>query len=182
MPKKLPYRLVESKKIFKGYHITLFKDRFVLHRDKKKLVTRELVDHPGAVAILPLIQKNKLLLIRQFRYSSRGDLWEIPAGTLEKGEAALDCAQRELEEETGYKAKRWMFLTRFYLAPGISNEIMTLYRAQDLLKGRLHLDHDEWIKPKIVTIAKSLQMIRSGLIRDAKTILAILWLSGFKRK
>lgn len=171
------YRIVDSKKIYSGHCFTLFKDCFILDRAKGKLVTRELVAHPGAVAIVPFLRKNTLVLIRQFRYSAQGDLWEIPAGTLEKKEAPLSCAKRELEEETGFRASRWIFLTRFYLAPGISNEIMTLYRAEDLQPGVLHLDHDEWIRTREVSLQKALEMVRNGLIRDAKTILGILWAS-----
>ncbi len=174
MPRKT-YRIVESKKIYRGHCFTLYKDRFILDRAKDKQVTRELVAHPGAVAIVPFLRKNTLILIRQFRYSAQGDLWEIPAGTLEKNELPLSCAKRELEEETGFRASRWSLLTKFYLAPGISNEVMTLYRAEKLKAGTLHLDHDEWIVTREVSLPKALTMIENGQIRDAKTILAILW-------
>lgn len=173
--RRKPYRVLESKKIYRGHCITLYKDRFILDRAQDKQVTRELVAHPGAVAIVPFLRKNTLILIRQFRYSAQGDLWEIPAGTLEKNEAPLSCAKRELEEETGFRASRWRFLTKFYLAPGISNEVMTLYRAESLEAGTLHLDHDEWIIAREVSLPKALQMIEKGQIRDAKTILGILW-------
>ena len=174
MPRK-PYRILKSKKIYRGHCITLYKDRFILDRAQDKVVTRELVAHPGAVAIVPFLNKNTLLLIRQFRYSAQGDLWEIPAGTLEKNERPLFCAKRELEEETGFRTTRWRFLTRFYLAPGISNEIMTLYLAENLKAGTLHLDHDEWITTRKVSLPKALEMIQNGQIQDAKTILGILW-------
>lgn len=175
MSQKLPFKIVDSKTIFKGHYVTLFKDRFILKRAPSKIITREHVDHPGAVAIVPFTQKKTLLLIRQFRYSTKGDLWEIPAGTLERRERPLSCARRELEEETGFRAKTWRFLTRFYLAPGMSNEIMSLYEAKDLLPGKLHLDHDEWIRTSEVSVTEALRMIRRGLIRDAKSILGILW-------
>ena len=175
------YRVVESKKIYSGHCITLYKDRFILDRAKDKLVTRELVAHPGAVAVVPFLDKNTLILIRQFRYSAEGDLWEIPAGTLEKNETPLSCAKRELEEETGFRALRWHFLTRFYLAPGISNELMTLYRAEDLKPGTLNLDHDEWIHTREVSLQKALEMVRRGLFRDAKTILGILWAARVRK-
>lgn len=177
MPQRLPYKLIDSKAIFKGYRVTLFKDRFTLHRAPGKIVTREHVDHPGAVAVVPRFSKNKLLLIRQFRYSAKGDLWEIPAGTLELGEKPLTCAKRELEEETGYKAKKWRYLSRFYLAPGMSNEVMTLYEASDLVPGKLHLDHDEWIQTRAVSSSQALDMVRRGLVRDSKSILGILWVT-----
>ncbi len=176
---KRPYRLVESKTIYQGHIIRLVKDRFILNVAKNKLVTRELVVHPGAVVIIPFVNKNKILLLRQFRYAVKGDLWEIPAGTLEPGERTLICAKRELEEETGFKAKNWKLLTRFFPAPGISDELMTLYAAGALSAGHKNLDHDEWIEHSEVTLDQALRMIRSGKIRDGKTIAGILWAKNF---
>ncbi len=173
--KPKPYRIIKSKTIYSGHIIKLVKDRFTLHVAPNKVVTRELVIHPGAVAIIPFAQKDKIVLLRQFRYAAQGDLWEIPAGTLESGESTLTCAKRELEEETGFKARRWRKLSQFFLAPGISNEQMMLYRADDLYQGLKNLDHDEWIQHKIVSISLAKKMIRQGKIRDAKTIVGILW-------
>ena len=144
-----------------------------------KIVTREIVRHPGAVVIIPFVSPDKILLIRQFRYAANGDLWEIPAGTLESGEPTINCAKRELEEETGFKASRWKLLARFYPAPGISDELMTLYRADGLKTGRKNLDHDEWIEHETVSLAKAARMIRQGVIRDGKTIAAVLWARQF---
>ncbi|MGH7197464.1 MAG: NUDIX hydrolase [Candidatus Omnitrophota bacterium] len=179
MPAKPPYRILESRKLYRGFNFQLFKDRFVLDAARHKVVTRELVDHPGAVVILPFVDKKRILLLRQFRYAAKGDLWEIPAGTLEKGEQTLGCAKREIEEETGFRARRWKFLTRFFPAPGISNEMMTLYKAEGLVPGNKNLDHDEWIEHETVSLAKARRMIRTGEIRDAKTIIGVLWASTF---
>jgi ADP-ribose pyrophosphatase len=173
--KKETYRIISSKKIYDGHIIKLVKDRFILRAAPDKVVTRELVIHPGAVAIIPYAEKNKIVLLRQFRYAAQGDLWEIPAGTLEKGEATITCAKRELEEETGFRAKRWIKLGQFFLAPGISDEKMTLYRADHLYPGVKKLDHDEWIRHELVSVVRAKKMIRDGKIRDAKTIAGILW-------
>lgn len=181
MPKKLPYRIIESKAIYHGHNFRLFKDRFILNALKHKVVTRELIDHPGAVVILPFIDKKHILLLRQFRYAAQGDLWEIPAGTLEANEAELACAKREIEEETGFRATRWRLLTRFFPAPGLSNEMMTLYKAEGLVEGKKNLDHDEWIEHEVVSLKKACQMIRKGQIRDAKTIAALLWIACFEK-
>lgn len=170
-----PYRVIESNQIYSGYVIRLVKDRFVLDRAPGKVVTRELVHHPGAVVILPFVTRKKILLLRQFRYASKGDLWEIPAGTLERGEDAAVCARRELEEETGFRASRWRLLTRFYCAPGISNEMMTLFAAGGLRPGRKDLDHDEFIEHVEMPIDRALSLVRKGEIRDAKTIIGLLW-------
>ncbi len=179
LPKERQYRLVTSKTIYRGHIIRLVKDRFLLRRAPGKIVTRELVRHPGAVVVLPFLDKKRILLLRQFRYAAKGDLWEIPAGTLEPGERLLACAKRELEEETGFKAKKWERLTRFFPAPGISDEWMTLYRAQGLVQGQKDLDHDEWIEHEAVTLERARKMVRQGIIRDAKTILAVLWAFEF---
>lgn len=179
MPKKLPYRLVESRLIHTGHVFKLTKDRFILHAAPGKLITRDLVTHPGAVVVLPFADKDHILLLKQFRYAAKGDLWEIPAGTLEKGERPFACAKREIEEETGFRARRWKFLTRILPAPGISDEVMTLYAAFDLVPGRKNLDHDEFIEHKKVSVRRALQMIKKGEIRDAKTIVALLWHVSF---
>lgn len=175
----LPYKLVQSTTLYKGHIIQLVKDRFILDVAKNKVVTRELVIHPGAVVVLPFVDKKNILLLKQFRYACKGDLWEIPAGTLEKNEKELTCAKRELEEETGFKAKRWRFLTRFYPAPGISNEVMSLFQAEDLVLGAKNLDHDEWIEHHIFPLKEALRMVKNGKIQDGKTIAGILWAVSF---
>ena len=175
MPRSQTYRVVRSETIYKGRIVRLIKDRFVLRDHPGQLYTRELVVHPGAVVIIPFVDKKHILLLRQFRYAAKGDLWEIPAGTREKREAPLVCAKRELEEETGFRAAHWTYLTRFYPAPGMSDEIMTLYRAERLTPGKKDLDHDEWIEHEVVSLSRAKQMIRTGKIRDAKTIVGILW-------
>jgi ADP-ribose pyrophosphatase len=123
--------------------------------------------------------KKNIILLKQFRYAAEGDLWEIPAGTLEAGEKPLNCAKREIEEETGFKAKKWTFLTHFFPAPGISDEVMTLYKAEKLVPGRKNLDHDEWIEHKVVSLKNALKMIKNGQIRDGKTIAGLLWVDSF---
>ena len=177
---KPPYRIVESNLIYQGHIIRLVKDRFILNVAKNKIVTRELVLHPGAVVVIPFVDKDHILLLKQFRYAAKGDLWEIPAGTREKNERELICAKRELEEETGFKAKRWKLLTRFFPAPGISDELMTLYCAEALVQGRKNLDHDEWIEHQAVSMKEALRMIQQGKIRDAKSIVGILWGNIFR--
>ena len=175
MPKRLPYRVIQSNLIYQGHIVKFVKDRFILNREPKKIVTRELVLHPGAVVIVPYVDKKHILLLRQFRYAVKGDMWEIPAGTLETGEETLTCAKRELEEETGFRASKWKMLTRFFPAPGISDELMTLYRAEKLSPGRKNLDHDEWIEHETVSLKDARKMIRKGQIRDAKSIVGVLW-------
>ncbi len=181
MPVKPPYRIIESRELYRGHHITLFKDRFILDAVKDKVVTRELITHPGAVVIVPFASKKEILLLRQFRYSAKGDMLEIPAGTLERGEKPLTCAKRELEEETGFRAKSWTFLTKFYSAPGMTDEIMWLYRADGLVPGKKSLDHDEFITHETISLKRAETLVRTNRIQDGKTIAGILWALHFGR-
>ena len=182
MPAKkrsLLYSVRESRCLYDGFISKLVKDRFYLRGYPGKLFTRETLVHPGAVAILPWVDKKHIILLRQFRYAAKTFLWEIPAGTLEKGEHPLSCAKRELEEETGFSAKTFRKLSTFYPAPGVSSEIMHLFSANGLLPGQKHLDHDEWITHEVVAFRDALRMIQKGRIRDAKSIIAITWTRTF---
>lgn len=175
MTKARRYRVLASRTLHRGHIFELKKDRFSFHSQPGRVFTRETVRHPGAVVIVPFKSDGRVLLLRQFRYAADGDLWEFPAGTLRRGEPTLACAKRELEEETGFKAGRWKRLTAFFSAPGICDEVMTLYRASDLKPGRKNLDHDEWIEHREVPLARALRMAREGKIRDAKTLVGLFW-------
>lgn len=142
-----------------------------------KEMTRELVRHPGAVAIVPMISPNEIVMIKQFRYSARGEIWEIPAGTLEPNEAAAECAHRELIEEIGYQAGKLEPLGGFYTSPGFCNEYLHLFRATDLRPAQAHLDKDEQIEVHTMTLQQALQKIETGEIIDAKTIIGLLRIS-----
>jgi ADP-ribose pyrophosphatase len=132
-------------------------------------VTRECIEHPGAIAVVPIRPGNRVVLIRQYRFAVRGFLWEIPAGTLEPGESPRRCAGRELMEETGFRAGRLEPLGIFYTAPGFCNERMHLFLARDLRPARRRGDADEIIYPKTFPLTDALNMAITGRIRDAKT-------------
>lgn len=174
-----PYRTLASRKIHRGYVFDLVRDHFSLTAYPGKVFKRDLVVHPGAVVVLPFADRRRILMLKQFRYAAKSELWEIPAGTLEAGERPLACARRELEEETGFRGVRWTFLTKFYSAPGICDEIMWLYRADGLTIGRKDLDPDEWIEHREFTLDEAVRMVRSGRVRDAKSICGILWAAHF---
>lgn len=133
------------------------------------------MDHPGAVAIVPLIDKKNVILVKQYRYAVKDTLWEIPAGTLESGEEPLACAQRELVEETGYKADSFEFLFKCYLAPGYSSEQLNVYLAKKLHKREAKSDEDEIIHAQSFEMSEALRMIAENKIRDAKTISGLLF-------
>lgn len=139
---------------------------------------RDIVRHPGAVALLALLDEGqRALLVRQYRKAAEAAFWEIPAGTLEPGESALACAQRELNEETGYEAKTLTPLQRFYTAPGFCDEQITLFRAEGLFQSTKHAPpEDEFMQVQAFTLAQAQALLEQGQICDAKTMLALaLW-------
>ncbi len=138
----------------------------------------EIVRHPGAAAIVPLIDPRRLILIRQYRHAVGGYLYEIPAGKLSPGERPLSCAKRELEEEIGYRAGSIRKLGSIYTAPGFCDELIHIYRASRLRKTTQRLEASEVIQAVEVPVGRVRKMIQTGKIRDAKTIVGIhfaLW-------
>lgn len=139
-----------------------------------RTVTRHVVLHPGAVAVLPVLDGDHVCLVRNFRPAVGEELWEVPAGTLDPGEPPDEAAVRELAEETGYRAARWRKLREFYPSPGVLSERMYLYVAEGLTPGPQHLEADEHIEPRVVTWHDALAWALDGTIRDAKTLVALL--------
>jgi ADP-ribose pyrophosphatase len=137
---------------------------------------REIVEHPGAVVILPLFDDGKVLLEDHYRHTVGGNLIEAVAGTLDAKESPLECAHRELAEETGLTARRMTELGAFYSSPGVLTEVMHAYLAEGLTAGERHLEEDEVLEPIEVELDEALEWAVSGKIRDAKTI-AILFLA-----
>lgn len=135
---------------------------------------REVVEHPGAVAVLPVLDDGRVILERQWRQPVGEALWEIPAGTLTPGEAPEDCARRELAEEIGYAPGGLERLTSVFLAPGYSSEMIHLFVARGLREVEGHADADERIHAAPLTLDRVRAMIANGEIRDAKTVCAVL--------
>ena len=147
----------------------------------------ELIRHPGAAAIVPCASDPPgtdptILLIRQYRYATGGPLWEIPAGTVDAGEDPEACARRELLEETGVTAQRLQRLTSIWTTPGFTNEVIHLYLATGLTTGEPSRERDEFIEVVPQPLSRVLALIRDGEIRDAKTVVAILYMAGFVLK
>lgn len=167
-------------------HVTLHKGRvFTLVREKVALengvtVDLDIVRHPGAAAMIPLMENGSLLMIRQYRHALGGFIWEIPAGTLDPGETPLACAKRELVEEIGYSADTWHKLGEITPVPGYSDERIHIYCAMDLSPAIQQLDRDEILNVHEVGFEEALRMVERGEIGDSKTIsglfLARLWL------
>ncbi|HEY9773675.1 MAG TPA: NUDIX hydrolase [Planktothrix sp.] len=166
----------QSRRVYEGGIINLRVD--TLAHDNGQTVIRELVEHNGGVVIACRPQPDQIILIRQYRYSCDGDLVELPAGRIEKGEEPLLAAQRELTEETGYKAKSWRKIGQMYSAPGFCNEILYMYEAQELTFLGKNLDPDEETDVIILGLAEAWRMALSGELQDAKTIAGLGLLMG----
>ena len=174
---KLKETQKSSEKIFSGKLIDLYFDHVELPNGKSS--TREWINHPGAVCIVPILPDGNLCLIRQYRYGPRDEFIEIPAGKLDTGEDPLVCAKRELQEEIGYIAGKLTFLTNIYPAIGFSNEKMWMYLAEDLKLSNQSLDQDEFLELFPLSLEEAINLINQGKITDVKTIIGILWLDRF---
>jgi ADP-ribose pyrophosphatase len=144
--------------------------------------TRDIVAHPGSVVVIPVLEDGRIVLIRQYRYAAGKYLWELVAGHKEPNENPDEGASRELEEETGYTARRVRKLFEIFPSPGLLGERMDIYLAEGLKKGKARPEDDEKISQRIVTVAEAERWIRDGKICDAKTIAGLLYYSRFLRQ
>jgi len=163
---------LSSKLVFDGNLLKVYSDKVELPNGKEG--EREYIKHPGAVAVVPITESGKIILVRQYRYAAGKALLEIPAGKLDKGEKPEECALRELEEETGYVAKTLQKLSSIYTTPGFTNEIIHLYIAENLTFAKQKLDEDEFLNVEIYTKEEVKKMIMDGRINDSKSMLALL--------
>lgn len=165
-------KTMKSERIYEGRIINLRVDTVEL--PNKKYSKREIVEHPGAVGIIAITKDDEVILVKQYRKPIEDTLLEIPAGKLEPKEDPQECAIRELEEETGFATDNVEKISEFYTTPGFSNEVMHIYIAKDLKEGTVNLDDDENIQIIKLPIDEVLYKIKTGEIKDAKTIIAIL--------
>jgi ADP-ribose pyrophosphatase len=158
---------------FQGRKISVAVDTTTL--PDGRIVQRDIVLHPGAVAILPLVDPAHVCLLRNVRQVVGDTLWEIPAGTLEPNEAPEQAAIRELAEETGYQAGHWRKLGEFFPSPGILSERTRLFIAQDLVPGVMRPEADEELAPHVIPWHQAISWAIDGTVRDAKTLVALFW-------
>ena len=173
-------KIIASRSVYKCKLFSVTEDHAV-DRDGFE-IHRSVVRHAGSAVMMPVDDKNRILLVRQFRLPANADLWELPAGRLDPGENALQAAKRELAEETGYTARVWKKLASFWVSPGYVQEKMTIYLATKLTEGKATPMDDEriqvgWFKRKEIA-----RMIRAGKIEDAKTMIGFYTWQDQRRK
>lgn len=170
--KELKEQTIDSSEVFSGRLVKLRVDRVRLPDGRE--TTREVVVHRGAVAVVPMTDDGKVIMVRQYRQAAGEILMEIPAGTLEPGEDPAECAHREVQEEIGYHSDDLTLLFRSYLAPGYSTEMLHTFLARKLTRAAADKDADEFIEIVEAPISEALRFIETGQIKDAKTICGIL--------
>jgi len=173
----MAYQVIDKQILFKGKKVNL--ELHHLQDQAGKRTQREIVVHPGAVVILPFFDDKTILLIRNRRYAINEILLELPAGTLEAGESPMNCAGRELQEETGYLSSRIKPLLNFYSSPGILTERMYAFAAFGLKKTSPVLEEGEEIEVFSVEFTQAVSMIQDGQIQDGKTIATLLLYERF---
>jgi ADP-ribose pyrophosphatase len=167
----MPFELIKSEVLMKGR-------AFAIRRDYLKTpnggeTKLEIIEHGGSVVIIPVDENGNVLLVRQYRHATGGDLLELPAGTLDENEDPQVCAAREIREETGMAAGVLTKLGEFYLAPGYSTEFMIVFLATELSHSPLDADDDEFLSVEAVPIAEAIRMAERGKLPDAKSLAAL---------
>jgi ADP-ribose pyrophosphatase len=165
-------KFVSKKVVWHGRAIDFRVDTIRLPNGK--LATREFMDHPGAVGVIPFADKDTVVMVRQYRHPVGEVTLELPAGKLDKGENPLACVKRELKEETGYTARKITKLFQYWPTSAFANEVLHLYVAEGLKAGKMNTDEDEFLRCVTVPFKKALKMVMNGEIKDSKTIICLL--------
>jgi ADP-ribose pyrophosphatase len=165
--------------IYSGIFLDMKRDQVSLPDGNQAV--REYLTHPGAVAIVAVLDDGRVLMERQYRYPIAKACLEIPAGKLDPKEDHLLCAQRELAEETGYTAKKWSFIRRIHPVISYSTEFIDIYLAEGLLSGKSHLDEEEFLDVFAAPLEQLLEWVEQGEITDVKTTIATYWLDRYRR-
>lgn len=164
---------IKRESLFKGRLLHVVRDEVRLPNGQSS--EREGILHPGAVVVVPFLDEKTLIMERQFRYYPNDVFYELPAGKTDPGEDFLSTGQRELLEETGYRANRWHFLSHLYPAIGYADEKMAVYAAYDLTLEKVDRDEDEFLEIIEVPLEEALGMLSRGEITDAKTMVGLFW-------
>jgi ADP-ribose pyrophosphatase len=176
----LDEKILSSEPAYLGKLVKLFVETVELPDGNRS--TREIIKHPGAVAMVPLLASGEVVLVRQFRGAADKILLEIPAGTLEAGEDPITAAGRELQEEAGYRPGKLERLGGEYTAPGYTSEFIHLFLATDLVPSRLAQDADEFLEVVTLPLDEALRQVENGEIVDGKTIIGLLLVARRMRR
>lgn len=170
---------ISGEDIYGGIFLKMKRDKIALPNGEEAV--REYLTHPGAVAVVAILDDGRVLLERQYRYPIAKACIEIPAGKLEIGEDHLLCAKRELEEETGYMAKKWSYIRRIHPVISYSTELIDIYLAEDLVPGKSHLDDEEFLDVFAAPLDQLIGWVEDGEITDVKTTISAYWLDRYRR-
>lgn len=170
-------RTISSKVVFKGPVFSVRRDKVSEPSGVK--ATRDVIAHSGSVVVMPVLDGGKIVLIRQYRYAARQYLWELVAGRIDAGENVKQAAARELIEETGLRAKKMRQFLDFWPSPGFLEERMFVLLAEGVTQGEAAPEEDEKIEMKAFTRAELKEMLKNGVVRDAKTISSLLFYFRF---
>ncbi|HKU70309.1 MAG TPA: NUDIX hydrolase [Burkholderiales bacterium] len=168
---------LSTKTVYEGRLLTVYEDEVRLPDGKQ--ARREYVRHPGATAMIPMLDDRTVVLVRQYRYPVRRHFYEIPAGKIDPGEAPEATARRELKEECGYEAADWRHLTTIHPCIGYSDERIELFLARNLTHVGHSPDEEEFLEVVPLALAEALAWIRNGKITDPKTVIGLLWVETF---
>ena len=181
--RRLSARVLSSRVVYRGPVFWVTSER--VREPTGVTALREVVRHTGSVVILATEESRGeplVLFERQYRYAAESYLWDLPAGRIDKDEKPLAAARRELLEETGYSARSWKRILRFYASPGFVAEPMTVFWARGLKPGPAQPEADEVIEQRLIPLSEAVHMVLQGTIRDAKTIASVLWLDHAQRE
>lgn len=165
-------RFVSKKTVWRGRAVNFDVDTVRLPNGK--LATREYMSHPGAVGVVPFLDRDTVVMVRQYRHPVGEVTLELPAGKLDARESVLSCIKRELAEETGYTARKFTPLIRYWPTPAFADEVLHLYVATGLKEGRMNADEDEFLEVVRLPFKRAVEMVRRGEIRDSKTVVGLL--------
>lgn len=168
---------LESTLLYEGDFLRVHKDSVLL--PDGAVTSREYIIHPGAVAVLAILDNGNLLMERQFRYAPQREFIELPAGKIDHGEDILVCAKRELLEETGYAASEWIHLTTAWPCIGYADERMEYFLARGLTHQGRKLDDGEFLEVFELSLVEAIEWIRRGKINESKTIVGLFWLEKY---
>lgn len=170
---------IKKQRIYKGRSVDFYNDKIRL--PNKKTAWREYLAHPGAIAVLGFLDSQRIVMVKQYRYPVAEATLEIPAGKMDGRESPILCAKREMEEETGYVPSQLSKLVSYWPTPAFSNEVLHVYVARKLTLSRMNPDDDEFLEPVIVPYQKALALVKTGKIRDSKTVIALCAYQAFQK-